>query len=632
MVADCNLTSEALAAPERALCVVVLVTGDPLRVERDLFRTYESLSDKSLQIVCVLDGPVWATLPGTQSFLFRHPETVVVAGEEIEDHPGVLLNRALPHVGTEYLTVLWPGVEYHGKLQELVRVLKTAPEAGLAFCRVKAGAVPGPTTWADIINYGHLQLANLISLAGTVYRTSAVREVGGCDPHPVFQRVPGWDLALRVSRSHGVHFVPLDFAQPRWDWDDYPLVRSIPVAADLVHRCVVKTERYGGPSAGEPGIVGLVPADATRVASWARRPLTESHYGPRPLRVIVTGSIWEPIHNQLCFFNYFETEPGRQRFDWRPLLEEAVTESDLKGCDLLIMSRGRGPNVPNILDWCEARRIPTLYMIDDNWLTVGQDWPEYRKLFAPGSPDFEHFLEALRRCTATLVYSPVLAQHVLPLARRLVQLEVNVDCPSTPPAPAERFLIGYAGTARYSDAAFVAATRFVEAQDGVALLYCGLSVPPALAALHASGRLEFHRATSYHHHRAQLRAARPSVLIAPLDICETSRSKCPNKFLEITAAGAVGVYTEIEPYVPLVEHGVHGLIIPAAHNDDWRAWHEAYTYLLDHPSHRQRMVHQAAQHVAGRFDTRTRYPAFLRLIEELVGISAAVPDRSLQAA
>src|SRR5581483_10914066 len=143
-IVDRDLISEAPAAAERELSVVLLLTGNPLIVERELVRTFGSLADRSLQIVCVLDGPVWGTLPATQSFLFRHPEAVVVAGEAIEDHPGILLNRALPHVAAEYLTILWPGAEYHHEgFQELVRVLDAEPAAGLAFARVKADAPAG---------------------------------------------------------------------------------------------------------------------------------------------------------------------------------------------------------------------------------------------------------------------------------------------------------------------------------------------------------------------------------------------------------------------------------------------------------------------------------------------------------
>ena len=81
-----------------------------------------------------------------------------------------------------------------------------------------------------------------------------------------------------------------------------------------------------------------------------------------------------------------------------------------------------------MLDYCQRQSIPTLYMIDDNWFSVGKDWPDlYASIFAPGLPEFEMFLTCLRTCDAVMVFSNVLAEDVRPYANQVMCLPANVQ-------------------------------------------------------------------------------------------------------------------------------------------------------------------------------------------------------------
>ena len=126
-----------------------------------------------------------------------------------------------------------------------------------------------------------------------------------------------------------------------------------------------------------------------------------------------------------------------------------------------ILTRARCGHVRSIIDHCAALGIPTLYMIDDNWLTVAADYPKYyARIFSPGRPDYENFLYALRHATAVLTYSPILAEDIAPYARRILRLPVSVplaEFESVPrPAHPDGFVVGFAGSLRHEDAAFAA--------------------------------------------------------------------------------------------------------------------------------------------------------------------------------
>src|SRR5205085_9624125 len=110
------------------------------------------------------------------------------------------------------------------------------------------------------------------------------------------------------------------------------------------------------------------------------------------------------------------------------------------------------------------------------------------------------------------------------------------------------------------------------------------------------------------------------VMIAPLfGGKRAKRSKCPIKFLEFTAAGALGVYSDVEPYRPVID-GVNG--IKCQNTVD--AWTAALLRAASLPyAERKRMVASAIQCIEREFTTEVQAPRLAAALE------AAVLHRSL---
>ncbi len=333
------------------LCVVLLVLGDPFRVESEVWRTCESLLGREElgEVVCVLDGPHWDRLPCIQTFRLKGLWKVVPV-EAAVDHPGQLLNRALPLVKAAHLTVLWPGTRYRPQLVAgAVRSLENAPDAGFAYTRTRRRRMPGfPIGHRQ--SHGSLQMGDMVSWYGTVFRTEAVRRAGGCDPSPTFQRAPGWDLMVRVARESLVTVgdeladsaadVSAEAREARpaevaWEWDNFPFLRTLPCPLDRIQRGVV----------------------APRGPEWDGPPRNREG---RRLRVTVTGGQHEPIHNQLCFYNYFETSEGLELFDWKAMFDQDASVEDLADSDLVIFSRARCANAVGSGRWLPTSGYPDL--------------------------------------------------------------------------------------------------------------------------------------------------------------------------------------------------------------------------------------------------------------------------------
>ena len=87
---------------------------------------------------------------------------------------------------------------------------------------------------------------------------------------------------------------------------------------------------------------------------------------------------------------------------------------------------------------------------------------------------------------------------------------------------------------------------------------------------------------------------RRQIGLAPLLAGRFNAGRGPVKFFDFARLGAVGVYSDVEPYRSLVRHGVDGLLLP----DDPAAWVRTVAELAADAPRRQRMA-QAARERAG---------------------------------
>lgn len=610
---------------------LALILGDFWLIERPLSKMVSSIAEFELkpQILSIYDGPQWEYTSIAEQFRKLVPNSKAIFTEQITDLPAVLLNHGLKYVQTTFCTFIWPGsIVRFDFIPILVQRLKSDPNlAGV----VSIFKPDYPSHYSEIL-FPFLQCVDGVSLQAALFRTDKLLEIGGADPNPIFQRVLDWDVLLRLSENFNIDYYPINSPGPNISWQEFPFIKTIPVSYDQIHRCIIKRARYHL-SLDKQAFRLTLPGLPREEQKYFESLCTSRNYSFASLgrddviRVTVTGGIWEPHHNQLCFYNYFELPEGQKQFHWKPVFDYLVNRQDIEESDLVIISRGRCPHIRNILDWCESEKIPTLYMIDDNWFTVANDWNVYADLFSPGKPDYETFLEALRRCTATLVYNPVLEKYVFPYAKRVIRIHINIlldlFLPYWPKVKQDThfFVAGYTGSLRYTNAAFEGLADFVLKHSNTKIFYFGdlNYLPPPLKGIVDENRyICIPYAKNYAQYAKTISKAQPDVLLAPLDNSITSQSKCFNKYLEITAAGATGIYSGISPYTEVIRDGHNGLLIPPEKNDQPSAWAEALEILLKDPILCRQMALNALTDVKTNFDTSSRYPDFLNMIHRVI--------------
>jgi glycosyltransferase involved in cell wall biosynthesis len=270
---------------------------------------------------------------------------------------------------------------------------------------------------------------------------------------------------------------------------------------------------------------------------------------------------------------------------------------------------------------CASRRIRTLYMLDDNWFWLGREWAEYAPIFSPGAEPYENFLALVRQADVVLTYREPLADDLRRHAKRVVTVPTNVDLSvfasdQLKANSSGRKKIGYVGSLRKNMVAFDALVRIVRTRNDVDIFVMSNSLPEEFALLPAE-RVHFEPYQfNYAAYATTVVAAAPDVLVAPVGRTRFEASKCPNKYLEISAAGAAGVYSNAEPYTSYVRDGVTGLFA----DDNVEAWVGAITRLLDDSQLRANISSAARSHVSVEFDTAAVLPSFTAVLLEAMGV------------
>ena len=554
---------------------LIWIGGDPRRAAEAAGRTLERLQEQlpDAFVTFLVDGPEWDREMGSWSRLFPHHREIRLP--KATGLPQLLYQQGIETSPHPWVAFLGPGCGVNG---EGMRSLREKAEEGGDLIY---GDLPQPVPEGLFhpVQHGWLQMADLIPM----HNCLLARGVGvRFDPSPLVGRSFWWDFTLRLSREGRLVHAPVPPAPTPCEGED-------PAGEDL---------------------------SASYLAREGAGTQRDFYWDLRGLKVTLLSGLHDAHQNQLFFYNFFGKVIGRGVLTWRTILYERCRPEDLAECDLAVFSRPRFSEVPALLDRCREVGIPVLVMIDDNWIAAGQEFFRFERLFTPGKPAFEVFLDSLRRADVVLVFNPVLEEEVRPWARRVVRLPPNVDlsffaAPAVPRGP--ELLAGFAGSPRFEESGFRGLARFLERRPDARLLVMAHEIPEPLRET-APERLVFRPwRHDYAAYARDLAALRPDLLIAPLDASRFSASKIPIKFLESAAVGAAGIYSAVPPYTEHVRHGETGLLV----ENREEAWAEALETLADDPGLRRRIALQAGEEVRERFATQRLLPEFLEMLRSV---------------
>ncbi|QHF49459.1 glycosyltransferase [Pseudomonas sp. S49] len=647
------------------ITAVIPVMGDYRQVQPLLVSLVKAMAtdwpinDTVIDLLFVGDGDHWAQVADVAGLRKDHHVRYVSVAQK--STPACLFNAGAELAKGEFLAFLWPGVdavEWLASMNALVSkvepgdfllagdVDKSSVRTGIPgswLCNPSAG-MPNlyPTGWLELSDY--LPMANCL-----VERASFLK-AGGFSTSVLLQRGFWWEFTLRYGRAGRIRAIEgVPCASSVWSWHEYPLTHEVVISGDLVARRVMRAALVENVA---PSVeVDFDDAFAfsqslnSRTRAWllkqisctsrefdeiVRKRAQSVPEGARePLRITVLGGPGEPAHNQLCFFNYFALLEKDHKLTWRTVLDTAAHTTDLVNSDIVIFSRIKSEEGCRLMDFCVATGISTIYMLDDNWFTVGKDWPVYAELFHEDSPIVKTFRYCLERASIALTYNQLLLEDMRPHSRTVELLPTNIELSEFNPLPRQdgrRKIVGYVGSPRPDDVAFRALAAVARRRDDFDVMYMGAALPECFADLPEHRLKQESYVFGYRRYAAILSGYAPDVLLAPLGGTRFDASKCPNKFLEISAVGAAGIYSNVEPYISVVQSAKTGLF--AYSNQS--SWEDAIERLLDDDTLRSDIQKNAYKKVQETYATENVLPHFEMLLHRAYDLRGVKPSTERQ--
>ena len=324
---------------------------------------------------------------------------------------------------------------------------------------------------------------------------------------------------------------------------------------------------------------------------------------------------------------------------------DAIFPERVHQADIVLVQRDFPRFFPAYTQIVQAAREankPIFYDLDDLLIALP---PEH-----PNQTDYQDALGgmfyALLTADQVIVSTPFLQEVLRPLqAKTAVWPTVLPDTlwPITAPAPApdtQLLRFGYmGGDSHLPDLAWIWPTlqqAITALNEPVELHLWGCTLPPELTPV-PQIQIVYHAGlTGYDQFAGRFGSdAKADIWLAPLQPNLFNRCKSPIKFWEYSAIGGAGIYSDIEPYQTVVQHGENGLLAETA--DEWVS---AIIQLATNPSLRLRLAQNAQQtlkaegllsrHLAAWQQLYTTPPASTALPESDVWLTHALMRLSEQ--
>lgn len=497
--------------------------------------------------------------------LFPHAQIEITD----EENPSEIFNQGLVAAEGEFVTFVWPGAMM---TQESINQFLDIEDYTSPVYYLESEIADISEQPTDAYRYGLCQCLQIYCLNQLIINKKSLVALGGFNTLEELGPHCDWELMVRLTKEFNFERIGYTSLGIHAYLRNYPFKELKCIEDDLAHRLVLGNK--------------LKDLEGKKVT-------------------ILMG-YWDYVHTQICFQNYFKYLRGKGILSYKILLDHLVKPKDIEQSDLVIFTRTRQELALESLDYCREHGIRTLFMLDDNWFHLAKDWPEIcGHIYTVDNKEYRVFIEIIAGCSGVLVYNKFLQEDAQAYNKNVYCLKTNIDMEiyKTEGRREEKQKItcGYVGTVRFEDKAFKALKAISKDRDDVELIVSGIL------------KNDY---KNYFNYVSEVIAVHPDILIAPLDDSRSSMSKCPNKYLEIAAIGAAGIYSDVHPYKDVVEDGHTGILV---RDNEMETWYKAIEDLIEDKEKRQRISMESCQDVKGNYDTKKRLVEFVAFIMKFLG-------------
>lgn len=575
-------------APKKLSLVLLLLGKAHMQVQRldAALRAIEAI-EKNVDIVIAADSLQWSTSPRMQMLEVRKPEYKIIYDEENGGLPARTMNLGLSQATGEYVFFAKLSDPIADRvrvyLEQITILFKKKKNQQDEYDKGKAifllpQVQPPAVGPLEGNEYGWLMCEAVDAGAFCVPR-SVLTQIGHIDENPLlYLEIERW-YALAVSGNSSLIRVAADEKLSASKLSSSGEARFLPHHAppsDLAIRYAQYANGINAKKAPPEEIAQRFAKDLSAEDARIYEQLTgirrcESETGRK---ILLVGGWWEYHHEQICFLNYLEKLQGSGLGTYRTCYENGLPFERMLDYDLVIFVRCRSESAIRSMKICRALHIRTVYMIDDNWLSIAKDYPAlYGKLFVPGNPNYELFLDALTLCDVTWLFNETLEKDMLPYTNKTVRFQISVErdgfkTEHIRERTNDKIYVGFSGSLRYSDEAFRALAAYARRHKNIQLVFMGILSEAQRSLFRNMTVIEF-GFMSYKQYAKHIARIAPDLLIAPLDDNHTNQSKCYNKYIESAVVGAACIFNNVEPYNAVVRDGENGFLLDGHTAEDW---------------------------------------------------------------
>jgi len=622
---------------QNSLAAVIAITGDYAAQEADLYALLNVLAcfGDRLELIIVSSHEQILLMPLITTLTRKFPLKKLLYVPEAHWNPARLFNQGIRAATAAKVFCLWPGCA--ASVETMLPMFLSLPAEADAihfYADERKAAVPyaypSEPSQAHWVTMHAVYDLDLCCLPAKLFESHVY-----FDETPFLQGRFFWEFCARIFETVKFKGLGSLAAQRARELESLGDRRETALPEDVIHRYILRPKRFIADGRVEPAVGEMfeadMPEDILHLLRIQSGGAADSVLALRPkgpgLRLTIVGNLFEHHHITLAFYRYIDALAGQGFATYRTVCEEFPDygEKLLDHSDMVIFCRCRNPRSVKVATEAKRRGIPTVFMLDDNWFCVWKEadiWgEEYARLINPASEFFRNFVAILRECTVAITYNKLLCEDLSgyhPDVRLMpIDHEYAVEAASLPAdiRRLKKFLVGFAGSARTTLAAFRALAELARSRaDTQVLLFGGLtmeqeSVFSKIPVL----RLPF---MAFKQYKAYMKALKPDVMLAPADGGRTTSSKCPNKYIDITEAGAVGVYSDVYLYNSVIEDERTGLLVGG---DKVESWVAAISRLLEDDELRRGILRQASADIARRFNFSKNIAVFQEFITSLAG-------------
>ncbi len=604
-----------------------------LSVVLALFGQYENLIDEfdkkvnelellgsNIEIIIVSDGSEWTYSPLYQMLplIIKSVKTVVL---EDETHlPAILCNEGLKIATGEY--ILFTYLQGYNINTVVQLFLNAMPKDTNVLCIRNSSANTLGVFPSSQNRYGFLQIDKFYMLDEIIIKTDIIKRMQGFNTIALLQKDFEREAMLRLSKDMDFEEIGI-IERKKGDLKKYPFRLNFCNNQDLIDRYIIRNLRpafidISSDIINQNFANDLNVEDENLFFNFSGKKSDANLENGKKHKIMVLGGLWEYHHNQICFFNYFENLVGQGFCTYNTKFEYNVTENDIADYDLVIFSRCRSDNAIRLIEFCNKRNIPSIYMIDDNWITIANDLPKYGSIFVKGNSNYDNFIKAIENCKTTWLFNDILAKDIEPYARNITKFSISIEPklfkPSSNKNDKYKIKIGFSGSLRSEDMAFKALSKLANEKKYLSIVLIGI-VSESQRKLFEGCEIEEVGFSSYGLYAKNISKIRPDLLIAPLSKTRTERSKCYNKYVESAIVHAACLFSKTEPYTYVINDGINGFFVE---EDTENGWYKKLKSIVEDIDTLRNVQENAYNDVIQKYTVESLLPEFVNKIENII--------------